>query len=345
MSERKYYIDILKFISAILVIGIHLSSVKWYSISIIGPQWHFLNVYNSIARFSVPVFFMASGAFLLDPKRQLDVKTLFTKYMSKIILVYVVWSLIYSILSIVQEGNLVLGVELIKQLLYRTIEGPKHFWYLFTLGGIYLAVPILREVVKNRKLIEYYLLISLVFVVFRSVREIIVIDTLELYIQYLDFNFTAGNILYFVLGYYLVNFDISKNTRTVLYMLTLASIIFTVMMTINHSYDGGIAYEGFYGYQRPAIILTSVGVFVAFKAKFENYAFSDKIKQFLLNTSSLSLGVYIIHLIFVNFVGLYDLLDILPIYFSLPLFSLLIYLISALIVKFLMNIKVLKLFI
>lgn len=345
MSNRKYYIDILKFISAILVIGIHLASVKFYSMSVTDSQWHFLNVFNSIARFSVPVFFMASGAFLLDPKRELDIKTLFTKYVFKIVIIYIVWSLFYSILSIIQEGSIVVNIDLIKQLVYRTIEGPKHFWYLFTLGGIYLAVPILREIVKSKKLIEYYLIISFIFVILRSVREIVVIDTLELYIQYLDFNFTAGNILYFVLGYYLVSFDFSKNTKTILYILTLASIIFTIMMTINHSYDGGIAYEGFYGYQRPAIILTSIGVFVAFKSIFENYNFTEKTKQLFLTTSSLSLGIYIIHLVFVNVVGLYGLLDMMPIYFSLPIFSILIYVVSAVFIKLLMKIRILKFFI
>jgi surface polysaccharide O-acyltransferase-like enzyme len=345
MSERKYYIDILKFISTILVIGIHLAAVKFYSISVTDLQWHYLNAFNSIARFSVPVFFMASGAFLLDPKRKLDIKTLFSKYVFKIVFIYIVWSLFYSIVSIVQEGYIVINMDLIKQLIYRTIEGPKHFWYLFTLGGIYLAVPILREVVKKRRLIEYFLLISFIFVILRSVREIVVIDTLELYIQYLDFNFTAGNILYFILGYYLVNFDFNKNTKTILYISTLVSVIFTILMTINHSYDGGIAYEGFYGYQRPAIILTSIGVFVAFKSIFENHVFSEKTKKFFLTTSSLSLGIYIIHLFFVNIVGSYGLLDMMPIYFTLPILSILIYFVSAVLVKLLMKIKILKFFI
>lgn len=66
MREKKYNIEILRMISFVMVIVIHVSNYfcRAYG-SISNGEYIYSLVINSLARVSVPCFFMMSGALLL----------------------------------------------------------------------------------------------------------------------------------------------------------------------------------------------------------------------------------------------------------------------------------------
>ena len=65
MKKRYYYIDFLRIFSMLSVIFLHvvadLLRVKYGSL-----EWHFSNLITSVISVAVPVFFMISGAMLLN---------------------------------------------------------------------------------------------------------------------------------------------------------------------------------------------------------------------------------------------------------------------------------------
>jgi len=343
MDNRKYYIDILKIMSAIFVIAIHLTSIKWFVIDVKTFDWQVLNIVNSFTRVCVPLFVMASGVFMLDQKRTMNFSIIIKKYILRIVIVYIVWSMVYAIFSLLINPMDYGLVDLVKQFIYRTIKGPIHFWYLVTLIGLYIITPFIREFTKEKRLIEWFLGIAFFFMILRSLREIILIDTIELYIEYINFYFTLGYIIYFVLGYYLSTYPLSKKIRSIAYGLAIVAFLFTVIMTTVYTYDSNLAYEGFYGYLRPTILLISVGFFVYIQNLVSSKKLTEKVKQIIIKLSNLNFGVYLIHLMLVYIVGELALLDLnIPIFISLFVYTIIIYSISLTITWILSKIKLLK---
>ncbi|MEG0276630.1 MAG: acyltransferase family protein [Coprobacillus sp.] len=70
------------------VVFLHVSGIKWYALSPDTTSWQVLNLYETLVRGCVPIFFMISGRFLLSKK--LDIARFFKKNLLKIIVVYVV---------------------------------------------------------------------------------------------------------------------------------------------------------------------------------------------------------------------------------------------------------------
>ncbi|GEM_PF-4883368 len=325
-DKRILYLDIIKIVSALMVILIHLMSIKWYVLDISDPNLMVLNILNALARVSVPMFVMISGAMLLGDQKHYTYAQLFKKYILRILVVYVVWSMIYAIISILPEITLYSGFELIKQFIYRTIQGPVHFWYLIMLVGLYLIIPFVNAIIKDRKLEEAFILIAIIFIILKSLKEVVVIDTIELYLLYLNFNFTVGYVVYFVLGHYIKSYTLSKLLKTIIYVLGVASFVFTFVMTWIFILDSKAVYDGFFGYLRPNILFSSIAMFVMLKDVLENLKLSEKVNRWIRFLSEHNFGVFISHLVFVNVVGQLGLMDAnVPYLILLPLLTLLVY--------------------
>lgn len=70
MNRAMNSYDYLRVVTAFFVVLLHVSAnnaVLYNELTV--SEWMAGNVYNSSSRWTVPVFFMLSGAFLLDPKR------------------------------------------------------------------------------------------------------------------------------------------------------------------------------------------------------------------------------------------------------------------------------------
>lgn len=75
MREKTDYITFLSVISAIAVVFLHVDAAFWeYSTD---AYWASANFIESIFYFAVPVFFMISGAMLVDYKERYSTKEFF----------------------------------------------------------------------------------------------------------------------------------------------------------------------------------------------------------------------------------------------------------------------------
>lgn len=93
--HRNISYDLLRIQAAILVVLLHVSAISWNMISPYKPQWMIINLYNSMTRGAVPIFFMLSGAFLL--KKDIDIKDLYIKKIIPLSLVWLIWSFLYTL--------------------------------------------------------------------------------------------------------------------------------------------------------------------------------------------------------------------------------------------------------
>jgi surface polysaccharide O-acyltransferase-like enzyme len=70
MKKNYFWIDLLKAIAAFAVIILHVTVSLLYDFGD-KEHWQAANFYNSLVRFSVPVFVMISGVLLLNKNEEL----------------------------------------------------------------------------------------------------------------------------------------------------------------------------------------------------------------------------------------------------------------------------------
>ena len=293
-DSRIYYLDYLRIFCSFFVIVIHVSTKYYRRFKLKSYNWKISHYYDSLSRFSVPNFFMISGAVFLN--RDISYKKIFNKYIKNIFIHLVLWILIYSLYNINS-----FSIFNIKNKLLYIIRGNHHLWYLFATIGIYIIVPFLREIVKNEKILKYFIVLYFVssFIIPNYLYLLSYYSKdISVLIRYLfsaiNFNGVPIQIYYFIIGHYLNQKKTTKNIRIVIYITGFIGLIFTTKITygiamiknkkINH-------YSAFYF----NIFFTSITIFIFFKNNCNNLRFNKKYKKIILNISQLTYGIYLRH--------------------------------------------------
>lgn len=300
-SERLLYPDFLRIIAAFAVVLIHAISNFWYITKPQNSEWLYLEIADSLLRFSVPIFVMISGLFMLDPNRPKPLKDLYTKNIFKIFTAYVFWSCIYVVFNFFfsEIYDKYSGITLIKVLIKNiAYGGDYHLWYLPMLLGLYIATPIFRKIVENKNLLQYFLLLWFVFTLcvnfckglqpLEKISNLFAIFKFPIALEY------SG---YYCLGYYLHNLKISKKQTYLSYILGALSLIVINFLTIYFSANQNIGIITFFDYLSPFTAFYTIGIFIFFKNIFEKKTFSQKTANFITKASKYTFGSYLSHLL------------------------------------------------
>lgn len=91
-NKRIEYISLASVLSASAVVFLHANEcVGQFSYA---RYWFTANFIHSVFIFAVPLFFMISGAMLLEFDKKYDIKTYFSKRIHKTLIPYIFWSII-----------------------------------------------------------------------------------------------------------------------------------------------------------------------------------------------------------------------------------------------------------
>lgn len=286
-----YYFDYLRIICAIAVIVIHVSSGQFSNVKFFGFNWHILNIFDSISRFCVPVFVMISGALFLNKNKEISYKVLFKKYILRMVIVLVVWSLFYAfIMCIFSHGfNL-------RTFISNFINGHYHLWYLYMLLGLYLVLPILKKIVEDENIMKYFLILSLVFTfVIPTLLSVPKFSFLSKAFSNINFYLTLGYTSYFVLGYYLANKEFTSKQRKIIYILGILGFLFTILFTVYISFKKNSLDTRFYENYSLFVLLESIFIFVFCKYNLNELPNKKIISNLIVKLSNNSFGIYLIH--------------------------------------------------
>jgi len=291
MEKKEFWLDNLRAIATISVICLHVSAPILYKFNEIPfSSWQIGNIYDSLVRFCVPIFFMVSGALLLN--RDYDLEEFIVKRVIRIFPPFIFWSLIYILYNSFILGNESFEfIPFIKNVVLQLLHGSEyHLWFVYALIGLYLLTPILRPWVKSATKVElrYFLIIWLITILYA-------IPALTNYLPTNSLQNFSGYIGYFVLGYYL-----SKHVTIDKYLLIfcfLTGVFFTVFLTYKAS-EAINYFEGFYyNYLTFNVVLCSISVFLFFKqVQFK----STLVQNGLSLVSKYSFGIYLSHVLVLN---------------------------------------------
>lgn len=147
--NRQVYLDYLRVIATVFVIGVHTVSL---AASLISPEkisFYVLEIFDFIFLSSNLLFIMISGALLLPVKNE-KTGTFFVKRFSKVAVPFVIYSVLYAC---TQAGIGWLHPKYWWVEILRILQGPPaeapHFWLVYVILGLYLLTPFLRFLVQH----------------------------------------------------------------------------------------------------------------------------------------------------------------------------------------------------
>lgn len=291
-NKRLVYIDLIKIIAIIGVIFIHVSADYWYKTPISSNRWEAMNFWNAIGRCGVDIFVMCSGVLFLS-KKEVAYKDLFKKYIPRLLIAFIVWTFVYSIIK--ADFNIQQSFLSLKQGLPRA-----HLWFLIMIMGLYLVLPIIRIFIKNadKKDIEYFLIL---FFIIQSVlpflQEFECFNWIKNYYKHLHPAMITGYVGYLVLGYYLDKYKLSNKNKTILVILGIISIISTIVLNLNEAREVAKPTTAFFDNLYINIALYSTSVFIIVKEFCDKIKFNEASKKIVSKMGRLVFGVYLIHMI------------------------------------------------
>ena len=322
----------------------HASSPGFNNFEVRTVQWQTCNFYAVLGRFSIPVFVMLSGMFLLNPTSDYTLKKLYFSKILRMMTAYLFWSAFYAIISLgikVHNGAPLYGYDLLYSFAQKLLSGRIHLWFLFMISGLYIITPILRNIVKDEKLTIYYLILSLIFVF--SVTSLNVLPQLrrflDLTINRLDVKLVAGYSGCFVWGYYLFQHQLTNKTRRIMYIVGLIAALSTVVLNGLAAYHFNTPGGWLINNLSLHTLCMSTAVFVFVQYHFKEVQFSPPFKRLLALLGKWSFGIYLVHMFFHSY--------IVPRYFihpilSIPISSLITFILSLATVFLLSKIPVLS---
>lgn len=325
MKKREYAFDILRVIAMIMVITIHVANVYSRSFGIISNHSFAISlIFNTVSRVSVPIFLMISGALLLDRKFN---KEKYLKRLGKFLLLIIVWDIIYLVWE-----YLYLGVTYHK--LYKLLFEPyrAHLWFLYTIFMLYAIQPILRMILQKTNNIAKIILL-IIWLVFSTI-SMVNSDIAEYFTSF-------SYIGFFVIGKYLYDFIKSHDLRK--YNIPLIIVIIlcdTVSIILNYSLSVKyhMFYNLFFAYRTPLIMIASFAFYILIISNYKK----DRINKIISTLSDLSLGVYLIHGIFLDVTVKSFMYPAINPLFGIPLFVIQIFIASIIAVFIIKKIKFLN---
>lgn len=152
-ARRDIGFDVIRVMASMMVVVIHVSASLFYRFE---AGWVAANVYDSLSRSAVPLFFMISGALLVP--RDSDLKSV-VRRAAKMIVPLVFGSYFYLLwwtYNRVQPPPDLNPLSLLK--------GPVvfHLWFFYTLLGVYLFLPLLQGLYRKAKSLQFFYLAMVV---------------------------------------------------------------------------------------------------------------------------------------------------------------------------------------
>ena len=337
------WVDLIRVLAIFLVVMVHVSGQLtnvWGKIP--NDQWIIADIYGGIVRVCVPLFFMISGYLLLPRSESLG--DFYRKRMPRILVPFVVWSLIYLGWFCGNHPNtctpsLSWNLLLVQGTYY-------HLWFLYSLINIYLILPVLRLMTRpnlDKRILWYLVGLWLIFQPLLAIAH-----------KFWNFSIklspplTTGFVCYFFLGYLLGELGLSRARIIVSAAIWVISTLITIFGTYILTYRSGQFDGFFYDFVSLNVIFASGATFLLLRWIAEAKLFSSSNGYALMRTFAISaFGIYLVHIIVIEVLGGW--IPYLHInsfmgnaIWSIPVVSTFVFAISFFIVRILQKVPILK---
>ncbi len=159
-KARNYGYDLLRIFCCLSIICLHVSGhLDWSS--------KYNLVVQGIVRPCLMTFITLSGYYVLSNPIT-DIKSFYLKKIFFLVFPLVLYSVIYQVVpNFIENKDVLLALQKIDitTILKKDIHG--HFWFVYSLVGVYLATPFLQKLIFNLSNKQFILMLAIIFYVVR----------------------------------------------------------------------------------------------------------------------------------------------------------------------------------
>ena len=304
MEKRNLiHIEFIRIIAAFFVIFNHTGDKGFFLYSTYefgGIQFWITLILSIFCKVAVPLFFMMSGALLLE--KEYSLKTIWLDKITKIIVVLVVLSAFYYIryhlLGLIPEIS-------VKRFLVRLYKGSIHlpFWYLYAYLAMLMSIPFLKSIARNLSERTFLYLIGIYFI------YISVLPCLEFLLWEGDSSIDSdvrvdwllsNIVLYPLVGYYLENrINIDKVPRKHIIAIWGISILGLAaacgMTYYKQKITGLLSETDSQAFHNAFILFPCMAIYIIIKYICSNAHIPALLKKIISSIGACTFGIYLIH--------------------------------------------------
>lgn len=305
VSAKKGYtpaFDLLNIAACISVVILHVNGAIWdFSY---GRYWVTSLILECAFYWAVPVFFMLSGATLVDYRERYNTKAFFIHRFSKTLPPFLFWSVVSVFWAVYAQHSL--PVDMLTDwrawidIIFNT-KAMSIYWFFIPLFALYLCIPFISSVPETTRIKVFG---------FAFLYSFISGSCLPLLFQLAGIPYNAainspinggGYVIFVLLGYLLTHIRFTKMQAIAIYALGIFGLLLRYIGTLVKSYKLGSIDNTFYGYSNFPSVVLAVAVFLWFWRRDWSFFANGHRKNALRNLSSASFGVYLVHMYFLRF--------------------------------------------
>lgn len=291
-TNRLKHISLLSVLSAFAVVFIHTNGCFWkFSYD---NYWIIANVIEELLSFAVPIFFMISGATLINYRDRYSTKEYFIKRVKKAVIPYVVWCFI-GLFVLIYKGEVTwsdIDVFYLVKMVIQCDSVPI-YWFFPILFGIYLCIPLFSAVKEELRVKVFSYLVICGFLLNFLLPWIKVIFGIDIILP-VNISVCSSYIIYVLIGYLLTNVDIKCWKRIIIYVVGLGALIGQIIGTYYTSYNAGDIAINYRGFESVLCIIYSTSVFL-FVKQLSKYIMKGGFEKFVNFLSKFTFGIYLVH--------------------------------------------------
>ncbi|WP_295112339.1 acyltransferase [uncultured Methanobrevibacter sp.] len=304
-TKRIFYYDVLRAFAIIGIVFCHVSTI-FVLTSINTPNLYISTFYNCFRDISIPVFVMLSGILLLNRKDSF--KNFFQKRLSRILIPFIFWAIVYAIYDFIYVGHVFDWNVLFNIFIAKPGTLGVTFWYIWMIIVIYIAIFIINQIIAygNKRMDGFaskFINILTAFAILFIILDYF--DVFHLFYRSMLFYYFSF-LSYVIIGYFMANNDfIGKRISAKKMVLITSMIVFFgyifyivgyVVPTTNIN-----SHFTYFGYFNPLIVIISVNAFLfakyLSKTDFLKNIEDTQIGNVLSLVSRYSFGIYLAHFI------------------------------------------------
>ena len=291
--KKTGYLNPLRVYACIAIILFHIFSiiVSSFGTSITENEKYISLLVRNICLWRVPAFVMISGVLFLNKEKEISIKKLWLKYISRIVLALLLFGIPFAFMEIYYDAHYKFNIGQIGSAVLNVFQGNlwDHMWYLYMLTGLYILLPLFKIFIyyADRKTLEYVLSILFIFT-----------SLIPAFTDIFSFKFgfyipiSSVFVFYLLLGHYIHQYNLRVNNKSLLF-LVLLYVLYVVLMALNKEFvnsNGSIIGLTF---SSPLVVMAVLCVFCFFR----QYVSTNKVYEFI---SPLTFGMYLIHPLLIN---------------------------------------------
>ncbi len=299
------YFSYLTLLSCYLIVIGHCNAFFWTRPT--GIRWIYSLTIESVCNFPIGMFFMISGATLMDYRQRYSTLEYLKRRFIKTGIPFIFWFIFGTFWPYLRIDTSGAFPKITAQLPCTFIQAlygmaddrfSRIYWFFLALFSCYLLIPIFSRF-KRRDLV-FNSVIAVLFVLYTITPMVCMLSGIPNKITPV-ISFQPEFFMYVLLGYQISTKDISLKLRRVIYTGGIIGVLIHLFGTAYLSYGLPVVNAAFKGHINLPPFLMAVSVFTLFK--YTDFAAIEekkpRLKEFVSKYSGCTFGVYLIHNYFI----------------------------------------------